>query len=55
MAKKVQPLTATQVKQAQPKEKEYNLGDGGGLKTVHNFSVRSPQTSAPASYPLNRL
>ena len=31
MAKKVQPLTATQVKQAKPKEKEYNLGDGDGL------------------------
>lgn len=31
MAKKVQPLMATQVKQAKPKEKEYNLGDGDGL------------------------
>jgi hypothetical protein len=31
MAKKVQPLTATQIKQAKPKEKEYNLGDGDGL------------------------
>lgn len=31
MAKKVLPLTATQVKQAKPKEKEYNLSDGDGL------------------------
>ena len=31
MAKKVQPLTDTEIKQAKPKEKEYNLGDGDGL------------------------
>ena len=31
MAKKVTPLTNTQVKQAKPKEKEYNLSDGDGL------------------------
>lgn len=31
MARKVQPLTATQVKNAKPREKEYNLGDGNGL------------------------
>lgn len=31
MAIKVKPLTATQVLQAKPKEKEYNLGDGDGL------------------------
>ncbi|MFT6924917.1 MAG: integrase [Psychromonas sp.] len=31
MAKKVKPLTATQVLQAKPKDKVYNLGDGDGL------------------------
>jgi hypothetical protein len=31
MAKIVTPLTNIQVKQAQSKEKEYNLSDGGGL------------------------
>jgi hypothetical protein len=31
MANKTQPLTATQVLNAQPKAKEYNLYDGGGL------------------------
>ena len=31
MAIKVKPLTATQVLQAKPKAKEYNLGDGDGL------------------------
>jgi len=31
MALKVNPLTATQVLQAKPKDKEYNLGDGDGL------------------------
>ncbi|WP_351189426.1 integrase domain-containing protein [Shewanella sp. TB4-MNA-CIBAN-0142] len=31
MAKKVTPLTNTQVKQAKPKDKEYNLSDGEGL------------------------
>lgn len=31
MAKIVTPLTNIQVKQAQPKEKEYNLSDGSGL------------------------
>lgn len=32
MAKITTPLTNTEVKQAKPKEKEYNLMDGGGLK-----------------------
>jgi integrase len=31
MAKKVTPLTNTQVKQAKPKDKEYSLNDGDGL------------------------
>ena len=31
MANKTQPLTATQVEKAKPKEKEYNLSDGNGL------------------------
>jgi integrase len=31
MAKKVTPLTNTQIKQAKPKDKEYNLSDGEGL------------------------
>lgn len=31
MAKVTKPLTNTEVKQARPKEKEYNLADGGGL------------------------
>ena len=31
MARKVTPLTATQIKQAKPKEKDYKLSDGGGL------------------------
>ncbi|NVK22432.1 MAG: integrase arm-type DNA-binding domain-containing protein [Kangiellaceae bacterium] len=31
MAGKTQPLTATQIKQAKPKVKEYNLADGKGL------------------------
>lgn len=31
MARKVTPLTNTQVKQAKPKEKEYSLNDGDGL------------------------
>jgi hypothetical protein len=32
MAKKVNPLTNTQVKQAKPKDKIYKLSDGGGLQ-----------------------
>ena len=31
MAIKTTPLTATQIQQAKPKEKEYNLLDGNGL------------------------
>ncbi|SFV63726.1 Phage integrase [hydrothermal vent metagenome] len=31
MARKIIPLTATQIKQAKPKEKDYKLSDGGGL------------------------
>jgi len=31
MAKTTRPLTNTEVKQAKPKEKEYNLADGNGL------------------------
>jgi len=31
MPKTTKPLTNTEVKQAKPKNKEYNLGDGGGL------------------------
>ncbi|MCZ6797468.1 MAG: integrase arm-type DNA-binding domain-containing protein, partial [Gammaproteobacteria bacterium] len=31
MAKTTKPLTNTEVKQAKPKEKEYNLADGNGL------------------------
>ena len=31
MARKTNPLTATQILQAKPKEKEYNLLDGDGL------------------------
>ena len=31
MARKITPLTATQIKQAKPKEKDYKLSDGGGL------------------------
>ncbi|WP_219349768.1 integrase arm-type DNA-binding domain-containing protein [Psychromonas sp. CD1] len=31
MAIKINPLTATQVLKAKPKDKEYNLGDGDGL------------------------
>jgi integrase len=31
MARKVIPLTDTQIKQAKPKEKDYKLSDGGGL------------------------
>ncbi len=31
MARKITPLTATQIKQARPKEKDYKLSDGGGL------------------------
>ena len=31
MSVKVTPLTATEVLQAKPKAKEYNLGDGNGL------------------------
>jgi integrase len=31
MARKITPLTATQIKQAKPKEKDYKLTDGGGL------------------------
>ena len=31
MARTVTPLTATQIKQAKPKEKDYKLSDGGGL------------------------
>ncbi len=32
MARKTAPLTNTEVKQAKPKEKEYNLADGAGLQ-----------------------
>jgi len=32
MAKKVNPLTNTQVKQAKPKDKIYKLSDGDGLQ-----------------------
>lgn len=32
MAKTTRPLTNTEVKQAKPKEKEYNLADGNGLQ-----------------------
>ena len=31
MARKITPLTATQIKQAKPREKDYKLSDGGGL------------------------
>jgi len=31
MPKKIAPLTDTQIKQAKPREKEYNLTDGDGL------------------------
>jgi len=31
MARKITPLTATQIRQAKPKEKDYKLFDGGGL------------------------
>jgi len=31
MARKITPLTATQIKQAKPKDKDYKLSDGGGL------------------------
>ena len=31
MARTIMPLTATQIKQAKPKEKDYKLSDGGGL------------------------
>ncbi|QOP42987.1 DUF4102 domain-containing protein [Sulfurimonas sediminis] len=31
MARTITPLTATQIKQAKPKEKDYKLSDGGGL------------------------
>ena len=31
MAKLVPPLNDTQIKNAKPQEKEYNLGDGHGL------------------------
>jgi hypothetical protein len=31
MPKKVTPLNNTQIKQAKPKDKEYNLSDGDGL------------------------
>ena len=31
MARKITPLTATQIKQAKPKEKDYKLSDGRGL------------------------
>ena len=31
MARTIQALTATQIKQAKPKEKDYKLSDGGGL------------------------
>ena len=31
MANTTKPLTNTEVKQAKPKDKEYNLADGGGL------------------------
>ncbi len=31
MARRAKPLTNTQVKQAKPRDKEYNLVDGGGL------------------------
>ncbi|MEX2962032.1 integrase arm-type DNA-binding domain-containing protein [Microbulbifer sp. TYP-18] len=32
MAKQAKPLTNTEIKQAKPKDKEYNLVDGDGLK-----------------------
>ena len=32
MAKTTKPLTNTEVKQAKPKDKEYNLSDGDGLQ-----------------------
>lgn len=31
MAKNITPLNNTKIKQAKPKDKEYNLSDGGGL------------------------
>ncbi len=31
MARRITPLTATQIKQTKPKEKDYKLSDGGGL------------------------
>ncbi len=31
MARIVKPLTVTQIDASQPKEKDYNLSDGGGL------------------------
>ncbi len=32
MARTTKPLTNTEIKQANPKEKEYSLADGQGLK-----------------------
>ena len=34
MARKVTPLTATQIKNAKPKDKAYTLPDGNGLQLL---------------------
>jgi len=39
VVRRVKPLTNTEVKQAKPKIKEYNLSDGDGLQLRVNRAV----------------
>ncbi len=58
MARTVQPLTNTQVKQAKPKDKVYDLSDGGGLQLrikpngskLWNFFYPRPTTQEAQHY-----
>jgi integrase len=62
MANKTQPLTATQIDKAKPKEKEYNLSDGDGLslriKTIGSkfwiFNYQRPITKKRANLTLGK-
>ena len=38
MARTTTPLSNTEIKQAKPREREYNLADGQGLGSVKNVS-----------------
>ena len=58
MARVTKPLTNTEVKQSKPKDKEYNLVDGDGLRTqnlslmVQNYGYLIILDPTPKNAPL---